>query len=411
MKKFWMYTVCSIYLMAACTGPQRSTTEDLCIVDVAGAMENQTELKISELGSDVCYIPLETTDSCLIGNDPKLLLLNKHIVVYTRKDCFLFNKADGKFISKMGYGGDSPEAYSDAKPIYNDVEKMLYFKREPNIFQRHDLQGKYQGKTTIPTQPVAPSDFIFTDSLAIGHYNNLGQEFNSRSLVFFDTRGEQKDTLSSLLPVLPEKNIGDIKRFSIQKQGLTSFILMEFKDGSYSANITDLPFLWKQDGKVRFKEGFIDTIYTVERNRLVPVIAFSTGKWHWGVEARTDSKDNYNRLLMTTVFETNQTLFFQSVRGIYSNEQETFNGVYDCKAGTTRMYPEKAGFVDDLNGFMVFRPQTYNSQGEYGMMKGSDEVLRWLEEHPEMVQNKKLAGLKKLDEDSNPVVVITLPRE
>lgn len=39
-------------------------------------------------------------------------------------------------------------------------------------------------------------------------------------------------------------------------------------------------------------------IYTVERNGLVPYIAFATGKWHWGAEARTDSKDNENRLLV-----------------------------------------------------------------------------------------------------------------
>ena len=411
MKKFWMYAVCTICLMAACTESQHFTTEGLCLVDVASAMENQTELKISDLGNDVCYIPLETTDSCLIGNDPKLLLLDKHIVVYTRKDCFLFNKTNGKFISKVGNGGDSPEAYSDAKPIYNDVEKTLCFKREPNIFQRYNLQGKYQGKMMIPTHPVVPNDFIFTDSFAIGHYNSIGQEFSSRSLVFFNSRGEQKDTLSSLLPVLPEKHIGDVKRFSVRKQGLTNFVLVEFKDDSYSANITDLSFLWKQGSKVRFKEAFIDTIYTLERNRLVPDIAFSTGKWHWGAEARTDSKDNHNRLLMTTVFETNLTLFFQSVREVYSDQPETYNGVYDRKAGTTRMYPEKAGFIDDLNGFMAFCPQTYNSLGEYGMMKSSNEVLIWLEEHPEAVQNKKLSALKKLNEDSNPMVVITVPRE
>lgn len=52
---------------------------------------------------------------------------------------------------------------------------------------------------------------------------------------------------------------------------------------------------------MRFKESFNDTVYTVERERLVPAIAFSTGKWHWGADARTDSKDNENRLLMTAV--------------------------------------------------------------------------------------------------------------
>lgn len=47
--------------------------------------------------------------------------------------------------------------------------------------------------------------------------------------------------------------------------------------------------------------------------------------------------------------------------------------------------------------------------GEYAMIVGSDEVLGWLEEHPEEAGNEKLAVLKTLTEDSNPVVVMTLP--
>lgn len=39
-------------------------------------------MKLSELGSDVRYVPLETTDSCLVGGSPNILLLDKEIVVF-----------------------------------------------------------------------------------------------------------------------------------------------------------------------------------------------------------------------------------------------------------------------------------------------------------------------------------------
>ena len=60
-------------------------------------------------------------------------------------------------------------------------------------------------------------------------------------------------------------------------------------------SLPGIPFLWKSDNKIRYKENFNDTIYTVSGNELTPYIAFSTGKWHWGAEARTESKDNEKR--------------------------------------------------------------------------------------------------------------------
>ena len=111
-------------------------------------------------------------------------------------------------------------------------------------------------------------------------------------------------------------------------------------------------------------------------NELTPYIAFSTGKWHWGAAART----------------------------------ETLNGIYDRKANTTRMYAEKEGIKDDLTGFMAFHPKACSAQGEYGMIIDAGEVMTWLEENPEAAENEKLSALKELTDDSNPVVIITVPK-
>ena len=89
MKKEWLYAVGLVCLVSACTGtPQSSADDELCSIDVAGAMEKPAELKLSELGSDVRYVPLETTDSCLVGGSPNILLLDKEIVVFSRQTCF-----------------------------------------------------------------------------------------------------------------------------------------------------------------------------------------------------------------------------------------------------------------------------------------------------------------------------------
>lgn len=409
MKKDWLYAACLAWMVAACSGTPQRGNEELCSVDVAGAMENLTELKLSELGKDVRYVALETTDSCLIGANPNILLLDKYIVVTSRKDCFVFDKANGRFISKVGHVGEDPEAYSYAAASYNETNGLLYFQRAPNTLQKYDVQGNYRGKVTIPTPPVAPGDFAFTDSLIIGHYNSIGQGYNERALLFFNEAGEQVDTVPSLFPVLPEKQIWDIQNISVKRLGVSAVALTVFKDGNQSAAISRHPFLWKLNGEVRFKESFNDTVYTVKRNALEPSVVFSTGKWHWGAEARTDAKDNESRLLVGAVFETENNIFFQCIRGLYAEKPETFNGIYDRKTGTTHMYAEEEGLTDDLSGFMPFSPMTCSIQGEYAMLVGADKVLGWLEEHPQEAGNEKLAVLKTLTEDSNPVVVVTVP--
>lgn len=411
MKKDWIYAACLMGLAAACSGTPQPETKELCTVDVAGAMEKQVELKLSELGSDVRYVALETGDSCLIGKNPNILLLDKHIAVYSYKECYLFDKADGHFVCEVGHRGDDPEGYSSGEPTYNDADGLLYFKRKPDGLQKYDLQGRYQGKVTIPTPPVAPTDFAFTDSLAIGYYNSVLQENNGRALLFFDAGGVLRDTLPSLLPTLPKKTTEDIASISVKKfgSGLGGFVFSKFSDGSCSTSINGIPFLWKHEGEVRFKECFSDTVYSVEREGLVPAIAFATGKWHWGAEARTDSRDSESRLLLTTVFETSDNIFFQCVRGLYNDVPEMLNGIFDRRTGTTRICTEEKGITDDLTGFYAFHPKTCSRHGEYAMLVEAGTALEWLEEHPEEAKDERLAALRTLNEDSNPVVMITVP--
>ena len=49
--------------------------------------EHLTELKVSQLGKNIRYVPLETTDSSLIGNSYNIKLLKDKILVATEGSC------------------------------------------------------------------------------------------------------------------------------------------------------------------------------------------------------------------------------------------------------------------------------------------------------------------------------------
>lgn len=52
-----------LLLLSSCTPTK--TTNNLNAIDIAGSFEHLTELKVSQLGKNIRYVPLETTDSSL----------------------------------------------------------------------------------------------------------------------------------------------------------------------------------------------------------------------------------------------------------------------------------------------------------------------------------------------------------
>lgn len=143
---------CGIFamlLLASCNGAQQTSEVDL--IDIAGGMEKLTELKVSDLGKTIRYIPLETTDSCLIGDFPNIKLLDDKIMVYNGKQCLLFDKETGKFICSVGHRGDDPEAYSSTCGYLNPKNQLLYFNRDPNQLVKYDQKGNFAGVITIPS--------------------------------------------------------------------------------------------------------------------------------------------------------------------------------------------------------------------------------------------------------------------
>ena len=65
MKKTILIGALALALGACSTASQKSEAQGQ--IDIVPAFENPTELKVSHLGKNIRYVPLETTDSSLIG--------------------------------------------------------------------------------------------------------------------------------------------------------------------------------------------------------------------------------------------------------------------------------------------------------------------------------------------------------
>lgn len=412
-KYVWSVACLTALLGVSCSGNRAKGNglgKEVVRIAVAEALEHPSELKVSDLGSDVRLVALETTDSSLVPGDPTLMLLDAHIVVYTEKDCLLFDKASGRFLGRVGQVDQGPEGATYASPFYDAAEGKLLFKRVPDVLQVYDLEGRYQGKRRLPTQVDPFVDWVSSTWGQVGYRYSLFADFPAYPLVFSDASGCLVDSVPQRLSSAAFSESRECSVMHLMDLGLSAGLQVTCTNGDRLLDVVSNDYLWKRGEEVRWKETFSDTIYQVTRQEVRPTAYFDLDEAHWGMEARTQAEAPASRMLVTALLDSPQALFFQCVRGVFQREPEVFNGVYHYATGTTRLAPEQNGLVYDGLDFPPFRPSAVSAKGEFGMLLQAADALEWLDEQGNEPVDDRFSVLGALHEEDNPVVVIVSPK-
>ena len=400
----------ALLLMVSCTSHKKDNSGSN-VIDIEEGLQKITMLKTSDFGKSIRYVPLETTDDCLIGNNPIVKVLKNHIIVEVNRRCLLFDKKNGSFISEIGHIGQDPEAYSSSFSWADEKEEFLYFTSAPDKLLKYDMQGNFAGKIEIPSPPGSAAYYLVTNSEIIGYYNGINSSENY-TLAFFDKTGTFMDTIPPLLTT-PEETTADIINISVIKDKTfygnwtkTGTIIIEYKNDKKQIIAANATTLWNHNGNNRFKENFIDTIYTISGRELIPHIAFKTGKWHWPEKERLSKSNNSERVFVSDVSENNTFVFFQCIKGLYTDVPVLYNGLYNKASSETKIAKNSDLIQDDLTGFMPFKPLTISPSGEFFSLIEAYEIIEWIENHPDTKNNARLPFLKDFTDDMNPVIVL-----
>ncbi len=378
-------------------------------IDVAIGLRQPTPIKLSDFGKTIKYIALETTDDCLVGDDPGITVLKDKIVIVTEKQCFLFDKETGRFIASVGHIGNDPEGYSATINWIDEDSGTMYFGRLPNQLMKYNMEGKYIGKIELGESGM-PSSIAFSSDGIIGYYSDLFTPGGSK-LNFFDNMGGFNGSIASPLPPLKE-TMADAKAISALKNtrlfgnwAQSGIIFVDYNNGNQFKTSPGAPVLWSNKGNIRFKESFADTVYTIREKALEPYFAFNTGEYYWPKDERTLTDNTNKRVIIPYVIESNKSIFFQCIVGLYG-KNELYDGIYNKRKEQTKIFKAKEGIIDDVTFFLSFKPRGVATSGEYvGLIQAAD-ALEWLEENPEASINKKLKFLKDITDDMNPIVML-----
>ena len=118
-----------LLLLGSCT-PQNKANDPNAI-DIAVSLEHLTELKTSQLGKQIRYIPLETTDSSLIGNSYSIKLSKDHIFVSTNGRCLSFNKQTGNILAASGTKEKIHKATAMPAALFTPIPTISTFIANP----------------------------------------------------------------------------------------------------------------------------------------------------------------------------------------------------------------------------------------------------------------------------------------
>ncbi|MDC1106579.1 6-bladed beta-propeller [Prolixibacteraceae bacterium] len=137
----------------SCTINDKATSVDKeSIVKLELDLDMSGEIKLSTLFDSVQYIPLETTESSLIGDVRKVIIKDKMIFIqdYESNSLNIFN-GDGKFISKLQKIGNGSDEYIRIRDFAYDKDKRHIYLNVGFEIKVYTISGEFIKKWKLPS--------------------------------------------------------------------------------------------------------------------------------------------------------------------------------------------------------------------------------------------------------------------
>lgn len=410
-------TVASCLFLAACNG-DKTTDGKLSVIPLGTAIERPVELKASDYFKQVRYVPLETTDSSLIGKGPYVQIIKDRILVSTNQSqCLMFDKGTGKFIKQVGHIGNDPEGYNSVFCWGDNETGMIYFNGWNKDLVCYDSEGNFRGKIKIPfdVQGASSSSFSYqNDGTFVLHKSGLFGNGESKLLFFKDNMPiDSCSTIASKGEPFDPSNIASISVFKsetgIEVFGPTAYegtIVIDYKEPETGIIIIVAnTSLWSRGKDIYFKEAYNDTIYQVKDRTLVPAVVLDLGKYHWNFLERF-MKNKDNAVLITQILDSEDRMIIRFIRELF-HKPTLFNAVVTKSTGEVKVSLYVNGLKDNLTNFLPIQPMSVSSAGEYVGLISAGDVVEWFEDNEEVKDiPQQVKELKRIGEEDNPVVVI-----
>lgn len=353
-----------------------------------------TNLRISDLGDiDIEYIPLETSESCMISGIDDLLdryrfsFGDSTYIIRRYSDILDFNE-NGRFITRIGTKGRGPNEFTAAHDVkINEIDEKIYLlARWQKKFFVYSVSGNLDRTFQIS---FSPSEFqFFGDKILCYSENHMGDIDNSYTLI---------DTNGIILEEFPNKY--PFKTFD-----------------AYMVAAENL--FYRFDKRLFKKEVYSDTIYEFKNENFIPHMVIQVGNKLLTTEVRTKFDYSYlakNYIIPLNLFEFGDYVYYEFVYRFAPPDDVIFYSFIGSKKnGSSHLFNTGQGIINDFDGGPGFLPRgIINDSTLLGWMEpiklktyiASKEFRESEPLYPE--KKRELESLaNSLKETDNPVLVL-----
>lgn len=375
MNKLVILPLALVFLIISCK-PETSTSLSEIIIDPAQALE------VYDLASDVetefDILPLETTDSCLIGNIVRIEHINgMYYVLDDNSIIYKFNP-EGKYLSKLDKKGRGPEQYLSIRDFAVVGDSIWIFDGmsfKLSCFDKNSNKIKDIQTNTIITGIAHAGDYVY------GGGNWFGYKDENFQIVRYNLiNGE----MEKLLPY--PKQAYDYVNVGIQYQ------------------------LAPLENSCLFTQSYCDTIFQLNEKGIAPCYRYRFTKQftnkRFSNEEFIKERSNPTGLIMgvNSIFQTPASVIIMFVEG---NEGKL--AIYNKKEKKCRLCSVQ--FINsDLGNLKTMGPR-FTSNGELMTIYPTDSFINYSKELFDKDKIRDIAAKDKIEkvianlsEEGNPVI-------
>lgn len=346
-----------------------SQTSSINLID---NLDNVRSVSLSTFVEKVEYIPLETTEECLLSNELQVFVGDDDIIVGDQK-AQKFYRFDnkGKFLNTIGKRGEGPDEYIYSISFYADKEYVYIIDANAKRLNKYSYDGNFIEK--IPTDLVSWSlekegdNFICYNFL----YNRIGGKGDVYELFLLDGKGKQ-----------------------IKKQPTT---VTSAKD---NAILFTFPFFYRYDGKIFYKNAVTEYVYRIDdKLNMTPAYRIIGGGNNNSREDYKDIQKYAKAMSVRDIFENDKMVI---ITYAFKNKLNYFVFDKSSKKGYNAVEDDNPGFKDDIMNGLTFEP-LIGSRSNSNSLVSLKEAANVIDNAKEL---KEKGNIESLDYDDNPVLVI-----
>jgi hypothetical protein len=309
-------------------------------IDLTQNLNNNKELTLSDIATDINYIKLESNKDCYISDIKSYFIGNHYIVIQDKllDGLYIFD-INGKFLRKIGIKGKGPaECVGITAFNIDENEEFVYISTFDYFLKKYSLKGEFVRSSRL----YLPQNFIkYIDN----------EEF---------------------VLAFPYPQSVQLENFSFRVVSFEGKILKRllYRDisGANPRQTMMHPYIYDYLDTVCFWEKYCDTIYSVTKDKkLVPRWVLNDPKKAYSLAKQTNveiSPSFREGDLYISGFLETPNLFF--LKAWYKNKEHHM--VYEKGNKLLTRLPISAfgpGYINDIDGGGYFFPSTYTNNKLY----------------------------------------------